>query len=160
MRKVKCGHDDCEVVCCEFCGEVKMFFTTVRKDLRKIEICYRPYTDTSSGSGRYRKKKTTEFDRMPRELDQTRMWCHMITSERDRLLVENANLQCRVAGTMYTNELLKSKVGRHTGLGIVVLELTQERIGKTVVEQENTFLKVAVPSHVQATLHLQEEVNR
>ena len=69
-------------------------------------------------------------------------------------------MQFRVAETIHTNELLKSKVGRHTALDIVVLELDQERIGKAAVQSENESLKVAVTSHAQAAIQFQEEVNR
>ena len=42
-------------------------------------------------SGRYRKK--TELDIMERELDRTRIQFQILTSDRDRLVSENANLQ-------------------------------------------------------------------
>ena len=108
---------------------------------------------------RYRKKKAADVDVMQRDLDRTRLSLEIVTSERDRLLLEKAHVQRHVVDTSHTNEPLKTKVGRTTALGIVIEELRSESEDKTAIQQEHTLLKTAVALHRQTALRLQDEVH-
>jgi hypothetical protein len=59
---------------------------------------------------RYRKKKAADVDVMQRDLDRTRLSLEIVTSERDRLLLDKAHVQRHVVDTSHTNEPLKTKV--------------------------------------------------
>ena len=132
-----------------------MHYKTLCESVRSECDC-RQYPDTSASSSRYRKRKATDAEETLKDLDRTRMNLRTVTSEKDRLLLENANMQRRLTEARHLNELLKPRVGRTTALGILVQELCIERQGDNDMRRECASLKTAVAIHEQRAAALED----
>ena len=94
------------------------------------------YRDTAAGSDAYRKRKATEYENTERESARAKIGLPLMTADRDRMLVENANLHRLLADTRHAHELLKSRVGRNTALGITIDEIRVVTASKAALEKE------------------------
>jgi hypothetical protein len=119
----------------------------------------RSVQDTAAASDAYRKRKAAEYESMERESARAQIALRLMTSDRDHMLLENVNLQRLLADTRHAHELLKSRVGRTTALGIAIDELRVVTASKAALEKECVLLKAAVQRHEQAALRLQHEVH-
>jgi len=106
-------------------------------------------TDGAEASARYRKRKATEVEKTQKDLDWARMQLHLLESDRDRLVLENAKVQRRVDATLYEFELFKSKVRRNTALGHALEEVKKENYMNKTLHAENFALKAASAFHAE-----------
>ena len=136
------------------CQSCKELCASVRADCGCAQ-----YRDTAAASDAYHKRKATEYESMERELARVQVALQLMTSQKDRMVVDNANLQRLLADTRYANELLKSRGGRTTALGIAIHEVRVVTASKAALEQECSLLKATVQCHEQAAWRLQHEMH-